>query len=191
MFHCTCIPIIIVVTLRNHERTYLRVEWSLLVVSTTKCNSLPFCLWVFSKVAAGPHPSFGTLFELITGLAPFLPPLLCCSPTGLQHMSMPLELQALSSMVGLFPPWSLQLLRWHNPIKGPETAHPARCCFFVAERGAEPSERWSATRRKKNTWAENDIFLCCLADTVQIMKEWLMFPMWGFALNSQYLCTPL
>lgn len=46
------------------------------------------------------------------------------------------------------PPRSLQLLCWLNPIKGPETTHPARCCFLAAGRGEGRSAGWSVTRRK-------------------------------------------
>lgn len=47
------------------------------------------------------------------------------------------------------------------------------------------------SNERENTRAEDGVFLCCLVNTGQIVKEWLMFPIYVFALNPGYLCALL
>lgn len=44
---------------------------------------------------------------------------------------------------------------------------------------------------RENTRAEDSVFLCCLVNTGQIVKEWLIFPICVFALNPGFLCALL
>lgn len=55
---------------------------------------------------------------------------LSLSPSGLAAHVLASGITDLVLNSRVVPPQSLQLLCWLNPIKGPETTHPVRCCFL-------------------------------------------------------------
>lgn len=173
------------------EVSLVREKYTACNLHNKLCNSVPSCLRIYSSpsssalfsntFSANNWPRTTSALSLCFSCSFFL-------PGGLAAHVLASGITGLVLNSRVVPPRSLQLLCWLNPIKGPETTHPARCCFLWWVWGE--GQQGVVSNKKENTWAEDDVFLCCLVDTVQIMKERLMFPMWVFALNSGY-CAPL
>lgn len=144
-----------------------------------------------SKPPAASTTGMAALFLVVRGIVkvssplPFLPGI-CWPPfssqMSLRHISLPLELQGPSWIVGLFLLGSTSSAAGLTPSKSqkPHILRGAASC------GRARHSEGLVLHKKENTEAE-DVSFCCLVATVQ-MKEWYTFPVF-FLCSPQLLCS--